>query len=67
MGFDRREDLLLEADFLDILDVGVFEKKQHVSEDEVRLLRSLFAFHLGESMRLGDGRSHTHTQNSESK
>lgn len=43
IGLDERQRLLPEADLLDVIDVGVREEKQLVSEDQQGLLLLLIA------------------------
>ena len=45
VGYDRVQDLLAEADFLDVRDVGVGEEEALVSQNQLRLLRTLLTFH----------------------
>ena len=47
VGFDGGEDLIFEADLLDVLDIRVPREEELVSEHEVRLLSSLLAIHGG--------------------
>ena len=51
VGFNGGEDLIFEADLLDVLDIRVPQEEEFVSEHEVRLLSSLLAIHGG--CRLG--------------
>lgn len=52
VSFDNGEDLLFEADLLDVLHVGVPQKEELVGEHEVELLTPFLAFH-GGSTRFG--------------
>lgn len=52
VSFDDGEDLLFEADLLDVLHVGVPQKEELVGEHEVELLSPFLTFH-GESTRFG--------------
>ena len=45
VGYDGVQDLLAEADFLDVKDVGVGKEEVLVSQNHPRLLLTILTFH----------------------
>lgn len=45
VGFDRLKDLVPQANFLDVRHIGMSQKKELVSKDEVRLLSFFLTLH----------------------
>ena len=45
VGVDGGQNVVVEADLVDILDIGVAEEEEVVCEDEVSVLSSFFTFH----------------------